>query len=330
MWVYLAHAVLGANTFADFAKWQRSYVTDPVYWVRNISDSLRGSFRGAVEVHLGYAFQPGSIFGGWREGSEGIGWFKELLLKTGQAMVLLFFIIETIRAIIVWVRKDMRNPAQTAGILVALPIILFSFVFTPEAVYRRILYLPGILLFIAPIIERDFKLGQPSIRRAWPLALVIVALFMTNFSVKFFRESNPANNIFLNEAMELAGRFGSKDKIIYSNAYDGDLRIKYTRYFTECNVYRAIDVVSTMRANPAELESLFRETLEAGGSIVVHADALYSAEGLAWENKRYGLDMRPGELAEFFKAHFIPVDHFMINDKAYIIMKPMPGYAGGK
>jgi len=330
MWAYLAYAVLGAGSLADFMKWQHSYVTDPSYWAHGIADSLRGSFHGAVELHLAYAFQPGSIFGSWRGAFGREEWFKEPLLKAGQAIILLFFVIETIRAIIGWLGCRSRNPIQTVGILTALPIILFSFVFTPEPVFRRILYLPGILLFIAPIIESDFKLGRPSLRRAWPLLLVIIALFLTNFTVKYLPESKQANNIYLNEARELAKRFDSRDKIIYSNAYEGDLRIKYTRYFTECNVYRAIEVVNTMRTNPAELEALFKEAVEKGGSIVVHADALYSVEGLAWENKRYGLDIRPGELAEYFKAHFTPVDHFMINDKAYIIMKPIPGYAGGK
>ena len=330
MWAYLAYALLGARSFADLAGWQHTDAVFPAYWPQGLADSLKRSLRGAVDLHLAYAFQPGSLFGGWREGAGSLEWFKDLPLKAGQAIVLLLFAIETFRAVIGWLLARPRNPVQTVGILTALPAVAFTFIFTPEQVHHRILYLPGLLLLIAPLIERDFELGRPSLRRAWPLLLVILSLFLTNFCIEFLPESNAANNIYLNDTKELAKRLGRNDKIIFLSAFDGDYRIKYTRYFTQCDVYRAMDVVHAIRTDPSELEAVFREAEQKGGVIVVHSDALYSAEGLAWENKRYGHDVRPGELADFFKSHFTPVDYFMISDKAYIVMKPIPGYAGAK
>jgi hypothetical protein len=328
LWGCIAYFLIGASTPAEFMDWQRTYITSHRYWGHSLADSLKRSIRGATELHLAYLFRGDSLFGSSQDGFASNEWFKGLPLKIGQALVLLFFIIETIRAFIGWVRSGTRYPIQNIGLVVFVPVMLFSFIFTPEQTNYRIMYLPGLLLFLSPLLERDFNLNRPSFRCAWPLSLVTIVLFSVNFIVKFLPESNPNNNHLLAEAKQLGEMFDHSDRIIFLSAYEDDFRIKYTRYFTECNVHRVIDIVYALRNNPEELEALFRKTVGYGGSVVVHVDALYSVEDLTWVNKRHRINIQPGEVATFFETHFKPVDYFEINGSAYIVMKPLPGYAG--
>jgi len=227
-----------------------------------------------------------------------------------------------------WLRAKPRLPIQNIGLLAAVPIMLFSFVFTPEWINYRILYVPGFLLFIAPILERDFGLLQPRLRRAWPLLLIVVCLFLANFTVKFLPESDPGKNVFLNEAKQLGEVFGRHDRIFFISAGGGDFRVKYTRYFTECSVTRIIDLVAEIRNNPDKVEAFFRDGIEDGGTVVVHEDALYSLDSLNGVNRKYGIDIQPGEIAGFFKSHFSSSGQLNINNEIYIIFQPVAGYAG--
>jgi hypothetical protein len=322
LWAYLAYVVLGIRSYAGFVDWQHSYVVFPAYWAQDLADSLKRSLRGAVDLHIAYAFQSGSIFGGWEKG------VKSLPLKIGQAIVLIFFVVITIRAFIGWLLVRPRSHVQNIGLLTSLPVLLFTFVFTPEQIHHRVLYLPGFLLFAGHMIEHDSALGLPSFRRTWPLVVVIACLFLANFASKFLPGSNLSNNELWVEAKQLSKQFGLKDQIIYLSAYEGDFRIKYTRYFTRCTVHRVIDIVRELRAGPERVKNFLRPGTKAGGVVVVHADAFYSSDGYGWINKRFGLNIQPDEIRHFFESNFEMVDHIMIHDKAYIIFRPTPGYTG--
>ncbi len=322
LFLFLVAGLKNIGSFSELTAWQRSYILSPRYWASGIGDSLIRSLRGAASLHLAYLWQPGSLFNP-RNGHTG-----SLPIMLGQALVLSFFIIETIRAFISWVITRPGSTVQNLALITGLPIFLFSFVFTPEWVNYRILYMPSLILFISPVIESDFGLKSPSLRKLWPLLIVILSLFLTNFTLKYLPESNARHNLYLNEARELSKNYGLHDRIIYLSAYDGDYRIKYTRYFTQCNVTRVIDLVAAIRRNPAEVEAFFRDGFRDGGRVLVHEDALHSPEGVEWVNERYGTDIKPDEVASFFNKHFRVVDKFAINGSRYYVMQPLGGYAG--
>ena len=258
LWAFLTFGLKGIRTYAEFTDWQRSYILSPRYWAGGLQDSLARTWHGATEVHLAYLWQQGSLFGKWN-GKPG-----SILLMLGQGLVLLFLIIEGLRGVISWIINRPRPAIHNIAILAGLPIFLFSFIFTPEWFNYRILYLPAFMVFIIPVIERDFRLTQPSLRRVWLLLLVIISLFLVNFTVKFLPENNPGNNPYLVEAKELATHYGPHDRIIYLSTMDGDYQIKYARYFTQCSVTRVIDLVTAIRRNPDEVEAFFKDGIEDG------------------------------------------------------------------
>jgi len=327
-WMLLAIGLQGVGTWKDFAAWQQSYITSGHYWASDLRDSLTRTWHGAPDLHLAYLHQKGSLFGGMSENIGSKEWFKWVTVSLAQLVVLLFIIVETVRGVYRWIGKKLRLPIQNIGLLIALPIMLFSFVFTPEWINYRILYLPGFLLFLAPVLERDFLLGKPRLRTIWPLLLIIISLLFANFTVKFLPGSNPGRNPFLMEAKQLDEQFGRHDRIFFISSGEGDLRIKYTRYFTECSVTRIIDLVAGIRDRPGEVEAFFREGVVNGGSVVVHEDAISSPEAVKHTNDKYGIDIQPNEVGDFFKSHFRLQHQLNIRDEVYFVFEPLPGYAG--
>lgn len=328
LWMLLAIGLQGIETWKDFAAWQQSYITSGHYWASDLRDSLTRTWHGAPDLHLAYLHGDGSLFGEMNENIGSVEWFKWVTVSLAQLVVLLFILVETVRGVYWWIRQKLRIPIQNIGLLIALPIMLFSFVFTPEWINYRILYLPGFLLFLAPVLERDFKLGKPRLRNIWPLLLVIISLSFANFTVKFLPGSDPGRNPYLVEAKQINEQFGRHDRIFFISSGEGDHRIKYTRYFTECSVTRIIDLVAGIRNSPEETEAFFREGVINGGSVVVHKDAIFSPEAVNDINDKYGIDIQPTEVKDFFTSHFKLLHKLNIGDEVYFVFEPLPGYAG--
>ncbi len=327
LWILLAIGSQGIGTWKEFAAWQQSYITSGHYWASDLRDSLTRTWHGAPDLHLANLHGDGSIFGGMSENDGSKDWFKWVAVSLAQLVVMLFILVETVRGVYWWIRNKLRMPIQNIGLLIAVPIMLFSFVFTPEWINYRILYLPGFLLFLAPVLERDFLLGKPRLRHIWPLLLVIISLSFANFTVKFLPASDPERNPFLMEAKQLDKQFGRHDRIFFISSCEGDYRIKYTRYFTECSVTRIIDLVGGIRNNPDEVEAFFREGIVNGGSVVVHEDAIFSPEAVNYANEKYGIDIQPTEVKDFFESHFRLQHQLNIRDEVYFVFEPLPGYA---
>lgn len=304
LWSFLNYGLKGSGASEVFQDWRYSGLLSPRYWAGDLLDSLQRTWHGATELHLSNLWEDGSLFSRWD------GEFRSIPLRLGQMIVLLFLIIETIRGILFWITSRPRPVIQNIAIITGLPVFLFYLVFTPELLNYRILYIPSFILFISFIMERDFGLRRPSIRKAWPLALVIISLFLTNFTLKFLPESNPDNNPYIIEAKQLGADYGLHDRIIYLSAMDNDYRIKHTQYFTQCNVTRVIELVAALRANPEEVEAFFRDGIKDGGKVLVHEDVLFSQECYAWINKKHGTDIQPLEVAAFFNSNFRVTDEF--------------------
>ena len=113
--------------------------------------------------------------------------------------------------------------------------MVFSFFFTPQSVNYRIFSLPGFVLFLAPALETHYGLTKPSIKKAWPIAILILALFGTNFTLKHLPESDSLRNPLINESFRLAQVFNEGDLLIYSGAEEDYLRADYVRYFVQCD-----------------------------------------------------------------------------------------------
>ncbi len=310
----------GITDLNGFLEWQHSYITSARYWALGLSESLTRSWRGELDLHLAPAANSYT--------NSAITGFPGVLAEAGRILVLAFIFITTLRGLISWLRSRCRKPAQTIGILSALPIFIFSFIFTPDWFNYRILYLPGWILLIAPVLESDFKQAPKPAFKAAIIWLAVALLILLNLTLKFAPCSNPASNPYLSEAHALAGNFGPHDRIVYLSAMDDDYRIKYTRYFTQCSVTRVIDLVAALRRDPAEVERFFRSSVENGGVVVVHDDVLNSPEKIEWVNQRYRVDIQPTEMADFFGIHFIELEEIEVAGQVYHVLTPVKGYAG--
>ncbi len=317
----LGVTLIGLRTPSDFIAWQQSYVTEPWYWANSVTDSLSRTAKGAVELHLAHAFHPEGIFGNWRMPLGTSYGITVLVFRLAQAFILSFIVFESIRAILEWFRAERKPRLQTLGLAAWLPFAIFCFFFTPETYNYRVFYMPGFIIFIAPAIGKHFSLDSWKIKRAWPVLLMIVCLFATNFTVKFLPEHSRSNNPMLAEAIRLSGVFGPGDLMIYSGADVDYLRADYTRYFAGCDTMILPELIEKFRESPDDVVADFETRTLSGGNVAVHEDALYSDEDREWVNRFYGMDIRELELAEFLDLYAAPADIFILNEKKFFMLE---------
>jgi len=318
---YLVGALFaGVRTPSGFLDWQHSYVFERRWWVHGLLDAIRRNWVGAVSVHVASAFDSGGLFGSWLDGFGTPARVAGLLIKLGQAIVLLFLIVETIRAVAAWAQHRPLIPIQIIGLLSAVPIILFSCFWTPDTIHYRILYVPGYLLFLIPSVERHYRLEQFRFRRAWPVVLVLICLFSTNLATRFVPESNPEGNPYRYEMFRLRDSMNPGDIIIFSGSDEGRSRELYARYFLDVDTMLVNDIIGRVRSDPDGLAATLRAHYESGGILLVHEDALLSDEDVEIMNQLYGTDIRPGEFADFMQTWTTLASHFMIDQ--YYLFEP--------
>ncbi|HDS29978.1 MAG TPA: hypothetical protein ENN67_02925 [Firmicutes bacterium] len=315
--ILMGIALVGLRSPVDFIAWQKSYVTHPWYWAQSVPDSLQRTFKGATELHITHIFHSYGLFGNWN------GTVKPLHIFTviAQAFVLLFIVIETVRAIIEWFRCKDKPLIQTLGLTAWIPFMIFCFFFTPESVNYRIFYMPGFILFLAFALEKHYSLDSFQLRRALPLLLMVAALFLNNFALKFFPEHIKDNNPMLYEAVRLARVFGPDDIIVYSGAGEDFLKAKYALYFTGADAIILPDLIEKIRENPDEVTEHFNALLDSGGLVIIHEDALYSDENLEFLNRFYRMDIGRDELAEFLDRYAKSSEVLIINEKRFFILE---------
>ncbi len=313
----------GIRNPTEFINWQHSYVYQGRWFVSGLVDAIQRNWIGLNDLMVAYVFRGDGLFGDWSEELGTLEWYKRLAVRAGQAIVLIFFLFETIRAIILWIRTRKLHPLQVIGITAALPVFLFSCIWTPETIHYRILYIPGSILFLVPSLEKYYRLDRFSFRRAWPLLLVIVCLFGVNFYNQFLPQSNPVNNYNLLEVWGLEEQgIGPGDLIIYAGTGDGGMRERYVRYFLQCDSFRVHELMPKLEAYPELVIEDFLERHERGSTMLIHEDALFSDESLELMNEQYDLDVKPDELMEFMESWAVPVSRFRILRKEYIRFVP--------
>ncbi len=321
LFVFLGVVLLGLRTPSDFLGWQHSYVYYPRWWASGPIDAITRTWRGAIELHIAGAFNAKGLFGDWRGILDSPQSLSLLILRIGQAVVLLFLAIESIRALIEWLRSRPRAAIQTLALLSALPVMLFTIVFMPDWVNYRVYYMPGLVLFLAPALERHFSLRLPTLRRSWPVVVVIIALFSANFFLKFLPASDPANNPYLYEARSLSEIIREGDLVVYSGAAQGSDRERYTRYFVRCDTILSQELAKRIRLHPDEVIDDFMVRHRAGGIVVIHEDVM-DPDDVAWINDFYGTDIDPGELPEFFDTHAEIAGGFGLGGQVWFLVVP--------
>jgi len=317
--ILLGAGFAGLKNIGEFQQWQSSYVTESRWFPNSLFDAIQRNFVGAIELHLAMVFEPYGLLGNWREGLGSGTWLAWIPVKIGQLYFLLWLVVETIRAFVDWVRRTPRLAMQTLGIIAALPAILFSCVYTPEWVNVRILYLPGFMLFIAPYMERRYGLTKPVLRKTWPLVLALICLVGANFAVKVLPESNPGNNPYLNEAIELKEVLGPGGLYITSGTDEGFLRGLYARYSTRCDYMQLPALVSHIREDEESVALDFAARLDDGQAIIMHEDA-FSLRDVAFLEGHHGVDIDTERFEEFFNKYAEINAHFVLNSKKFFFV----------
>jgi hypothetical protein len=317
-----AVAIEGIRTPAGFLAWQHSYVYDTRWWVHGFADAIKRNWTGVNEVLVANTFKPDGLFGNWREGLNTPIWYIRLIIRFGQAIVLGFFAFETIRALVAYIKGTVRHTIQTLGLAVAVPLIAFSTIWTPETIHYRVLYIPGLILLLAPSLEHYYGLAQFRMRRAWPIVLVIIALFATNLVTQFIPQSDPGNNPYLNEIFTLDKSIGKDDVIIFSGSDEGVIRSLYAQYFLKCEAIKVHELIPMLRQHPDEVMKEFLDKDKAGHRLLIHEDALYSVGDVEYMNKQFNMDIRPGEMLEFMQSWAKPVGQIKLNGKNYFQFVP--------
>ncbi|MCX6647412.1 MAG: DUF2723 domain-containing protein [bacterium] len=317
-----AAILAGVTSIPEFISWQHSYVTRSMYWADNPLDSIFKSFRGIIELHLAHAFHTEGLFGDWKDSIGTSLWYWRLLLRFAQAFVLLFLSYLTIISVIDFYKSRHRNPMQTLGLIATLPFFIFCFFFTPDSTNYRIFYLPGFILFITPGVAKIFRLHHPDLKNFWPLVLVIIALFSTNFITKYLPESDPAKNPFIVEAGFLALSIGPGDLVVYSGAGDDYLRMHYIKYFTHADTTYLPELIDAVRTRPDALIADIKKRTDEGYLVLIHEDALASPEEIHAVNDLYGTDIGDTELVDFLDQFVQVSTAVTVNGKEYIVIVP--------
>ncbi len=308
----------------QFMDWQHSYVYGSRWWSQGFVDTVQRNWIGAISVPFTSAFYKYGLFGDWALGFGKPIWLIWLVIRASQAFVLLFLLIETIGAIVFWIRTRRILPVQAIGAISSIPIILFSCFWTPETTHYRVMYAPGFILFLTPYLHQRYELGQFRLRKAWPLLLAVLLLFAINLTTQFIPQSNPNNNPYIREVNTVEGYVTPNDLIIYSGTDAGQLRALYTEYFIQCSTLLVQDLYIHYQEDPDDLIQTFNDLHESGGRIYIHEDAIYSEEDVAIMNGLYGLDIQPGEIANLMSAHMrFSAVSFTVNSKHYYIALPM-------
>lgn len=318
--IFCAVFIVGVESVPEFIEWQKSYVTQTRYWAHGLLDSVARTARGAFDLHLAHTFHSEGLFGDWQDAPSEPG---VILFRAAQAFVILFIVVETVRGLVEYFRDKNRSTIQTIGLYAAVPFVVFSLIFTPESTNYRIFYLPGWLMFMAPVFERHFRFQTPRFRNLWLPALVIITLFTANFAVKFYPESIPTKNPYITEAGLLSIRVGPGDLVIYSGAEEDYLRAQYLRYFSRADILILPELIEAIRREPGKVIADFIERDSSGNLIMVHEDALYSEEDVEWINDFYRTDIAPNELENFIDDHTELVSGMVINEKQYLLIEPL-------
>jgi len=210
----------------DFISWQRSYVFQERWWSNGFFDAVSRNAKGIIGIIIGDLVHPATQV-------ELTG--SALWIIPAQVIILLFFIIELTIAGISYMKNRVRTTLQTIGLLVSVPIFVFSVFYIPENLNLRVLYVPGFMLFLLPSIERRYLEKTVSVRMVLIPALILFMLFMANLGAKYIPESHPDTNPFLVEAGEASLYISPDDIVLYPWTDRGHTQSLYLQYYIGCD-----------------------------------------------------------------------------------------------
>lgn len=312
----------GSRTMESLLYWQQSYPYKGRYWVNGLWEAIDKTWHGAVNVLIPNSYRDDGIFGIWSRDIDLSSLVKRIPLIIGQFIVLLFYPMESIRSVVFWFKTRKLLPIQWIGIGTALPLMCFLSIWTAGGIHYRIMYLPGLILFMLPSIERFYRLDRFSIKRAWPVILVILSLYSVSLYYHFVPLSDPMRTQYYEEVMVLEDDIGPGDIVILSGSGDSNMRMRYLQYFLNCTVVRANELIPVIRNHPEDVINGFAEMFNSGSSLFILKDALYSDEDVQWMNENLGTDIKPGELLEYMQPRMIPIMEITIRDEVYIKFIP--------
>ena len=329
IYALIAVAFVRVRTPAEFLQWQHSYVFDQRWWSQDIFDAISRIWVGAVSVPFTSAFYPAGLFGDWDVDPGKPVWYIRFFGRLGQAFVLAFFIVETVKAFLFFVRDRKLLTIQAIGLITSIPLIIFSCFWTPEDVHYRIMYVPGFLMFLMPSIERRYRLKEFRFRIAWPVIAAVFLLFILNLTMQFVPQSNPDNNPYNREINTLATLVDENTFIVFSGAEMGHIRSLYADYFLRCDVITVPNLIDFIRNDPEEIITSFTDCYASGGQVLVHEDAIVNDEDVRAMNELYDIDLRPGEVREFMES-FSDIGRAAvhINAKRYYLLTPSENQEG--
>jgi len=253
IYIVLGFVFGGYRSPMDFLSSHHSYVYEGRWWISGFMDAIQRNFEGLVSVQIAGAFDSYGLFGNWAEGFGSSVWFIKLGIRIVQIFILAFLLIEIICAVGYLVKSEKKHLVQITGLAVLLPVVLFSLVWAPESSNYRILYYPGLIMFLMPSIESRYWPEGVRLRRAWPVFLFIILLFGNNFAFQFYPQSDPLRNPYNYEAYRLMAFAREGDLIIYSGTDEGHMRSLYATYFLDCDTILAHDLVKKLREDPEEV-----------------------------------------------------------------------------
>ena len=318
LYILIAVPFVGIKTPQGFIEWQHSYVYSGRWWATNIPDIIQRNAIGLAKVHIAGAHDPNGIFGNWLNGFPSPLWFISLLVRIGQGYVLIFILVETFRALYLFIKGKIRTPLQWIGLATFLPIFLFSIVWVPETFHYRIMYIPGLILFLLPSITTRYGLDRFNFRKSWPVLLFILFLFSANFVMQILPNADPDNNPYTNDLKTLSN-VGDKDLVIFSGTDLGMTRGLYVRYFLGCDIEFSNELLGEIESDPEAVVDELENVKRRGGMILIHKDAI-SVSDFKEVNSMYGTELDPADLIAFFDKNTVTVGYY--NASSYILVIP--------
>ena len=322
--IFCGVALAGVRSLGGFITWQHSYVYDSRWWVHGIDDAIYWNWAGLNETILAFPFRLDTLYGNWMiEFPEPNFWWR-LLIRSGQALAMIFLFIETVRAAVSYIKGTVRTFIQTVGLIAALPLIVFLSFWTTVTIHYRVLYLPGLILFLAPSIERNYSLSKFNFKRALPAIIGVFMLFASNFVLQFLPQSFPANNPHFQEILFMRDYVDPGDVIIYSGSPDGAMRSLYADYFLQCDSIRLNVIIPEIRDNPDEVRERLLSVMEAGKQVLVDQHALFPGDSIDYMSEQYHIDVAPNELMNFLDTWAVPNGEIQSGNLLFFKLSPVP------
>jgi len=295
----------GFSSFTDYVNWQYSYVFQNRWWSGSFQDGLLRNLKGLFTVHVAEIFSTWGLFGDWTGEFGAPAWWYRLVLRLGQAFAAIALLNEFIRTCIDFIRRHVRKPVQTIGLLAALPILIFSIFYIPENLNLRVLYIPGFILFILPSIEQRYRFdNRPGLlsMTGWPVKFGLIALLLVNLLTFYWPCSTPACNPRLDEMVVMAEHVERNDFVIYPWTDEGHTDALYVQYFLDTEALTINKLIDIEREYGGAATREILTTSEGERTIWLHEDVI-NTELMGGQ---YGSTVSSDEVAQFINRFLSP------------------------